>query len=178
MHVTPKMLCEPVDCDLTLFNWCICPVFNCSSLSQSLYTVLSLVTVRLKYHSNLSMVHCMCLCGVTSWQGQPWQPALSICSIKKRKRTSVHYDLALEHLCGLINWRDQVGGQCRNSACLSLCDCLLCVKCNICLHLYKMNIFMFLRDRCWVWRMQLPGFGCKLHIACCDNALLRMMRMC
>ena len=44
-----------------------------------------------------------------SWPGQCWPPALSICSIKKRRRTC---DLAPGQLCALINRRDKV---CRHS---------------------------------------------------------------
>ncbi|XP_067346602.1 tetraspanin-11 isoform X4 [Channa argus] len=35
---------------------------------------------------------------------------IGVACLQKRKRTSVLCDLALEHLCGLINWRDKICG--------------------------------------------------------------------
>lgn len=104
-----------------------------------------------------------------SWLGQSWQPALSICSIKKRKRTLVHCDLAQEQLCGLINWRDKVGVYCGNL----VCDCMFVLVWLSALR-YMWNVwaanvlkwtFVFLHVLLPSVKHQLPGFSWILLIA-------------
>lgn len=54
------------------------------------------------WHTNLcGDLKCFCVWCGCSWPGPSWQPVLSICSIKKRKRTLVHFELAQQRLCGL-----------------------------------------------------------------------------
>lgn len=64
-------------------------------------------------HMNLpGDLKCLCVWCGCSWPGPSWQPLLSICSIKKRRKTLVHFDLAQQRLCGLTGTPRSENSEC------------------------------------------------------------------